>query len=88
VFAFARVLGGRQAIVAVPRLVATLRPDGTAPLAEVWSDTRIAVPADAPPCYRLAFTGACAAVIQENGRQWVRAADVFAHFPIAFLETP
>ena len=28
VFAFARVLGQRQAIVAVPRLVATLEPDG------------------------------------------------------------
>jgi len=86
-FAFARVLGRRQAIVAVPRLVATLKPDGDAPLGSVWRDTRIAVPEDAPRCYRQAFTGACAAVIERDGRHWIRAADAFEHFPIAFLET-
>jgi (1->4)-alpha-D-glucan 1-alpha-D-glucosylmutase len=87
-FAFARVLGQRQAIVAVPRLVATLKPDGDAPLGSVWRDTRIAVPDDAPRCYRQAFTGACAMVIEQGGRRWIRAADAFEHFPIAFLETP
>ena len=86
VFAFARVLGQRQAIVAVPRLVASLQPDGSAPTGEVWRDTRIAVPDDAPRCYRQAFTGECAAVIEEGGRRWMRAADVFARFPIALLE--
>jgi len=25
-------------------------------------------------------------VIEEEGRRWIRAADAFAHFPIAFLE--
>jgi (1->4)-alpha-D-glucan 1-alpha-D-glucosylmutase len=85
-FAFARVLGQRQTIVAVPRLVATLKPDGTAPLGDVWGDTRIAVPDEAPRCYRQTFTGECAPVIEENGRRWIRAADAFARFPIAFLE--
>jgi len=88
VFAFARVLGQRQAIVAVPRLVATLRPDGDAPIGDTWRDTRIAVPDTAPRCYRQAFTGACANVIEDGGRRWIRAADAFAHFPIAFLEAP
>jgi (1->4)-alpha-D-glucan 1-alpha-D-glucosylmutase len=87
VFAFARVLARRQAVIAVPRLVATLKPDGRAPLGDVWSDTRIAVPEGAPRCYRQALTGACAAVIEEEGRQWVRAADAFAQFPVALLET-
>jgi (1->4)-alpha-D-glucan 1-alpha-D-glucosylmutase len=87
-FAFARVLGQRQAIVAVPRLVATLKPDGDAPLGSVWRDTRIAVPDDAPRCYRQAFTGVCAMVIEQGGRRWIRAADAFEHFPVAFLETP
>jgi len=86
VFAFARVLGPRQAIVAVPRLVATLRPDGGAPIGETWRETRIGVPEEAPRCYRQVFTGACASVIEEEGRRWIRAADAFAHFPIAFLE--
>ena len=87
IFAFARVLGQRQAIVAVPRLVATLMPDGGAPLGAVWSDTRIAVPEEAPRCYCQAFTGACAPVIEEDGGRWIRAADAFAQFPIALLET-
>jgi hypothetical protein len=69
-------------------MVATLQPGGAAPIGDVWSDTRIAVPDDAPRCYRQAFTGACAAVVEDNGRHWVRAADVFAQFPIAWLETP
>jgi (1->4)-alpha-D-glucan 1-alpha-D-glucosylmutase len=85
-FAFARVLGQRQTIVAVPRLVASLKPDGSAPVGGVWRDTRMAVPDDAPRCYRQAFTGECAPVIEQDGRRWIRAADVFAHFPIAFLE--
>jgi (1->4)-alpha-D-glucan 1-alpha-D-glucosylmutase len=86
VFAFARVLGQRQAIVAVPRLVASLTPDGSAPIGEVWRDTRIAVPDEPARCYRQVFTGECAPVVEDGGRRWMRAADVFAHFPIAFLE--
>jgi (1->4)-alpha-D-glucan 1-alpha-D-glucosylmutase len=86
VFAFGRVLGRRQALVCVPRLVTTLAPDGTVPLGELWGDTRISVPEGAPRCYRQLFTGVCAAVFDDNGRQWIRAADVFAQFPIAFLE--
>jgi maltooligosyltrehalose synthase len=85
-FAFGRVLGPRQVLVCVPRLIATLTPDGNPPIADVWGDTRISVPEEAPRCYRQVFTGACAAVSEQDGRKWVRAADVFAQFPIAFLE--
>ena len=86
VFAFARVLGERQTVVCVPRLVATLAPDGNPPIGELWGDTRIRVPDEAPRCYRQAFTGACATVTGETESKWIRAAEVFAHFPIAFLE--
>ncbi len=86
-FAFARVHGPQQAIIAVPRLVATLKPDGEAPLGETWRDTRIAVPEDAPRCYRQVFTGSCASVVEADGRRWLRAADALADFPIAFLES-
>ena len=85
-FAFARVLGPRQVLVCTPRLMATLIPDGNPPIADVWGDTRISVPEEAPRCYRQVFTGLCAAVSEQDGRKWVRAADVFAQFPIAFLE--
>jgi hypothetical protein len=33
------------------------------------------------------FTGSCAPVIEQDGRRWIRAADAFADFPIAFMET-
>jgi (1->4)-alpha-D-glucan 1-alpha-D-glucosylmutase len=86
VFAFARVLGQRQALVAVPRLVATLKPDGEAPVGDVWADTRIRVPESAPRCYKQLFTGRCVPAIEDAGRTWIKAADVFEAFPIGFLE--
>src|SRR5262249_34923676 len=61
VFAFARRLGdeagGLMAIPCVPRLVASLMPDGiTPPLGPaVWRDTRIAVPTYTP--FHEVFTG-------------------------------
>jgi (1->4)-alpha-D-glucan 1-alpha-D-glucosylmutase len=85
-FAFARVQGDRHTIVAVPRIVVPLTPEGRAPLGDVWRDTRIAVPEPAPACYRQAFTGACSRVVEQDGRQWLRAADAFAQFPLAWLE--
>ena len=87
VFAFARILGQRQALVVVPRLVATLKPDGDAPVGEaVWEDTRVQVPASAPRCYRHLLTGRCVPVIEDAGRTWIEAAVVFEAFPIGFLE--
>jgi (1->4)-alpha-D-glucan 1-alpha-D-glucosylmutase len=85
-FAFGRVLGDRHLLVGVPRLVATLSRDGHPPIGDLWGDTRLSVPGQAPRCYRQIFTGACTAVIERDGRKWIRAAEVFAQFPIAFLE--
>lgn len=87
VFAFARVLGERQALVIVPRLVAALKPDAGPPIGEaVWADTRIQVPEGAARCYRQTFTGTCVVVIEDGGRRWIRASDVFETFPIGLLE--
>jgi (1->4)-alpha-D-glucan 1-alpha-D-glucosylmutase len=82
VFAFARREGGDIAIACVPRLVASLLPDGAGPPlgAGVWTDTRIAVP---PGAFRDAFT--CATVQAENGT--VAAAQLFDRFPVALLTT-
>jgi (1->4)-alpha-D-glucan 1-alpha-D-glucosylmutase len=85
-FAFGRVLGDRHLLVGVPRLVATLSRDGHPPIGDLWGDTRLSVPGQAPRCYRQIFTGACTAVIEQDGRKWIRAAEVFEQFPIAFLE--
>jgi (1->4)-alpha-D-glucan 1-alpha-D-glucosylmutase len=88
-FGFRRRLGSQQAALVVPRLVASLLPDaGAQPLGErIWVDTRIHVDDDAPPHYGNAFTGECVTVRRDDGHPFVRAADVFARFPVALLHT-
>ncbi len=89
-FGFARRHGGEQALIIVPRLVATLMPAFDAPpLGErTWDETRIALDGvghDTRPHYRNVFTGRCVATHQEEGRSFMRAAEVFEHFPVALL---
>jgi len=78
-FAFAR--GGR-AITCVPRLVASLMPDGRPPLGvEAWRDTRIELPEPLRGrAYRDAFTGAVL-----DADDTLALADVFERFPVAIL---
>jgi (1->4)-alpha-D-glucan 1-alpha-D-glucosylmutase len=89
VFAFARTNGRQSVIVAVPRLPATLLADAdVAPVGEpIWGDTTIDAPPDAPESYRHVLTGAISCACQKDGRPALRAADVFASFPVAFLES-
>lgn len=88
VFAFARAHGGAAAVIAVPRLVATLLPDAeTLPVGErVWGDTAITLPANAPRRYRQLLTGRCLQAREQDGRPILDAAAVFEHAPIALLE--
>ncbi|MBI2189211.1 MAG: malto-oligosyltrehalose synthase [Acidobacteria bacterium] len=88
VFAFARTHAGQRALVVVPRLVATLVPDGeTPPIGErVWGDTRLLLPEGGPRLYRHALTGDCIRVQGGGDGEHVALADVFARFPIAVLE--
>ena len=87
VFAFRRRLEGRQVIVAVPRLVARLSGHDTPPLGEhTWADTEIQVPDPVPAHLRNTFTGACVPQAGSPGGTRLRAANLFASFPIAVLE--
>ena len=85
-FAFARTAGGRQLVVAVPRLIATIAPQADmAPIGErVWGDTHIVVPFS-PGQGRLhnVITDRCVTVQPDTGA--IRAADAFDRFPIAVL---
>ena len=100
--AFARTYG-RQRVIVVPRLIATLLPDSNLqPLGErVWGDTRIELPQDGPTVYRDVLAQHCVRACNEDragspsddrsrrprpGQKTLRAADVFQHFPVAFLE--
>jgi (1->4)-alpha-D-glucan 1-alpha-D-glucosylmutase len=85
VFAFARSAGQRRVIVTVPRLAATLASRGDAPpLGErVWGDTELLPLAGIQPAsFHDVITDRCVP-LQESGA--IRAADVFARFPIAVL---
>ena len=96
VFAFGR--GGRPpgpartgpdpadlAITCVPRLIATLTPDGSVPPLgpEVWGDTRIEV-RDARPL-RDVFTGATLEPVRIGDGYALPAAVIFERFPVALL---
>jgi (1->4)-alpha-D-glucan 1-alpha-D-glucosylmutase len=93
VFAFARTMPGSasMAITCVPRLVASLTPDGAPPIGcGVWADTRIDLPAalTAPARFRDVFTGATLDVEPAGGTAMIPmipAAAVFERFPVALL---
>ena len=87
-FAFARTLDGRHIVVVVPRLPATLLPDAdTRPIGErIWGDTAVELPADGPRAYRHVVTNDRTDVRLDGGRARGDLADVFARFPVAFLE--
>jgi (1->4)-alpha-D-glucan 1-alpha-D-glucosylmutase len=84
VFAFARGTTDR-AITCVPRLIATLIPDGEAlPLgAGVWGDTRIDLPDGR--AYRDVFTGARLQPAHDGPAFTLDAAAIFDRFPVALL---
>jgi (1->4)-alpha-D-glucan 1-alpha-D-glucosylmutase len=67
----------------------------------VWGDTRIELPADAPASYRHVLTRECVRAgtarwdeppttdrsrLPRHDQRVLRVADVFSHFPVAFLE--
>src|SRR5439155_14400617 len=88
VFAFSRGYAGRQAIVAVPRLLASLLPDTeSAPLGErAWGDTALRLPALSADRYHNVLTDRCVAVERHADGAAIRAAHLFETFPIAVLE--
>lgn len=79
--AFARVLEDQTAVTVVPRLLAALDPGP--PLAEVWSDTWLEVPAGGR--WLNVFTGQATATEERGGAHVLPMARVFADFPCALL---
>lgn len=78
-FAFARHHGDAEAVVAVPRFFTRLSADGLPPGPGSWEDTTVAVPVARP--LRNLVTGER----HTAGGGHLRAADVFATFPVAVL---
>ncbi|MGA8493756.1 MAG: malto-oligosyltrehalose synthase [Terriglobales bacterium] len=88
VVAFAREHGGRTAIVAVPRLCATLLGESrqTVCAEDVWGDTSIEFPGTGNACFHNLFTNEC---IPVSGREAQRLpiAKLLVHFPVALLQS-
>jgi (1->4)-alpha-D-glucan 1-alpha-D-glucosylmutase len=87
-FAFARRHEQTAAIVCVPRLVASLLPEGGAPLGAVWGDSRIELPDDAIRAgrFRDIFSGTIVEPRPVDGRPALDASALLSRFPIALLE--
>jgi (1->4)-alpha-D-glucan 1-alpha-D-glucosylmutase len=100
VFGFARHYQGRIALTCVPRLIASIVPDGTAPPIgrSIWNETTLALPPDMaatvrrqsqqgalPVRFRDVFTDATVEAHESDGRLIIPAASVFENFPIALL---
>jgi maltooligosyltrehalose synthase len=68
----------------VPRLIATLTPDGRAPLGpSVWGDTRINMAGGR--ALRNIFTGAVLTPERAGSRYFLETAAVLERFPVALL---
>jgi (1->4)-alpha-D-glucan 1-alpha-D-glucosylmutase len=82
VFAFARRHGDDWAIACVPRLTASVVPDGaTPPVGAVWADTTVRLPDDARA---LRLRDALSGRGFEEARE-LRASDLFERLPVALL---
>jgi (1->4)-alpha-D-glucan 1-alpha-D-glucosylmutase len=83
VAAFARTFGNHWMIAAVPRFLAGFVPEARPPLGpELWADTRLRIPGDAPARWRDVLAGG--ETSGENGS--LALGEVFARFPAALLE--
>jgi (1->4)-alpha-D-glucan 1-alpha-D-glucosylmutase len=86
IVAFARNFEGRSAIIAVPRLCATLLSDShqTVCDASIWGNTSLNLPDFAATCYHDVFTGECIPVGRKQN-QCLSAGNLFEYFPAALL---
>ena len=82
VIAFARRLRDRWALAAAPRWLTSVVEPPRAPLGlEVWSDTTLTLPQEAPSVWTHAFTGR---KLEADGTD-LKAGEIFEHFPAAIL---
>jgi (1->4)-alpha-D-glucan 1-alpha-D-glucosylmutase len=87
-FAFARRAGDAVAVVAVPRLLASLTLDiAQLPLGgAVWQDTRLLLPRVDPNLrWHNVLTGERLVPMEQSDQHSLAAGDVFAHCPVALL---
>lgn len=81
IVAFARRSGGQWCIAMVPRFVTALVREGQDPLGKnVWRDTAVSLPPEAPRSWRNIFT-----LQGIEGEAEIAVGDLLQHFPLALL---
>jgi (1->4)-alpha-D-glucan 1-alpha-D-glucosylmutase len=87
IVAFAREYEGRIAVVAAPRLTATLLSENfESPCEpEVWADTSVEVKSRHVACYHNVFTGECTPLSGNQPQHSLQARELFRYFPVALL---
>jgi len=87
--AFARALGRRSVIAAAGRFFIALGAEKTKPTGpEIWSDSALQLRRDVPhTAYRDVFSGRTVEIVEQNGRHILPLAEIFAHLPVALLES-
>jgi (1->4)-alpha-D-glucan 1-alpha-D-glucosylmutase len=86
VVAFAREFERRRALIAVPRLCATLMGERESLChEEIWRDTTVEAGAGEAGCYHNVFTGECIPVSGQGAPASLPAGKLFSMFPVALL---
>ena len=81
IVAFARVAGEQWFVAVVPRFLTALVGEDQDPLGKnVWSDTTVSLPPEAPRSWRNIFTRQSI-----QGAAGIAVSDVLQHFPVALL---
>jgi (1->4)-alpha-D-glucan 1-alpha-D-glucosylmutase len=81
IVAFARETGGRWCVAVAPRFLTALVGEGQDPLGKnVWRDTAVMLPPEAPRSWRNIFTGQSI-----QGTPGFAVRDALQHFPVALL---
>jgi (1->4)-alpha-D-glucan 1-alpha-D-glucosylmutase len=84
--AFARRREGRWALVAAPRLMATLVKAGAPPLGpETWGDRALILPPEAPLTWHHVLTGETVQAARKSSRKALPLGQALASFPVALL---
>ncbi|HJQ23345.1 MAG TPA: malto-oligosyltrehalose synthase [Blastocatellia bacterium] len=80
VVAFARRLGARLAVTIAPRLLVPLVGEDELPVGEVWRDTTVELPKDAPAAWHNQFSDEALKATER-----IAVADALRRFPVALL---
>ncbi len=87
VCAFARELEGRWAVIALPRLCATLLGESlNSPCDEMlWSDTEVEIPGTTRADLHNVLTGECVPLAGDESQRTLRVGKLFRDFPVVLL---